>query len=231
METMLKTYFHHSPELRERSKMYFARYADDFIVAGASKKMLKQDVKSLLTNFLKERGMRFSIRKTTITHITDGFEFLGCHIVAHMSLFGGYTLKITPSDKSFRKVLKTLADNIQKSQDATATQLIRKLNPIIRGWVIHYTYVDSREIFARLDQEVYAMLLKWAKQRHPRKSKRWLKKTYFTRIKEHPPVFSDQQEQTVYRAQDTPLSEHISINAQCNAYDPRWEAYLARRKE
>jgi len=229
METMLVTYFHHSPEYRERSKIHFVRYADDLIVAGAAKKMLKSDVKSLLANFLKERGMRFSARKTMITHITDGFDFLGCHIVAHASLFGGYTLKITPSDKSFRKVLKTIERAIQKHQEATATQLIQKLNPIIRGWVTHYTYVESQESFARLDREVYTMLLKWAKQRHPRKLKRWLKKTYFTRIKEHPPVFSDHQEQTLYRAQDTPLIEHIPLKADCNAYDPRWEAYLARR--
>jgi RNA-directed DNA polymerase len=229
MEHMLVTYFHHSPELRERSKIHFVRYADDFIVAGASKKMLKNDVKSLLTNFLKERGMRFSIRKTTITHITEGFEFLGCHFVAQTSLFGGYTLKVTPSDKSFRNVLKRLERTIQKSHDTTTTHLIQKLNPIIRGWVFHYTYIESQKFFVKLDREIYTMLLKWAKQRHPRKSKRWLKKTYFIRLKEHPPVFSDGQEQTLYRAQDTPQVEHVSIQPECNAYDPRWTAYLAQR--
>jgi RNA-directed DNA polymerase len=231
MERMLVTYFHHSPTLRERSKISFVRYADDFIVASASKKILNNDVKSLLTNFLKERGMRFSIRKTIITHITGGFEFLGCHLVAQTSLFGGYTLKITPSAKSFHNVLKRLEQTIQKYQDNTVTQLIQKLNPIIRGWVIHYTYVESQEVFTRLDQEMYAMLLKWAKRRHPRKLKRWLKKTYFTRLNEHPPVFTDHQEHTLYRAQDTSLIEYVPITPECNAYDPKWKAYLARRQE
>lgn len=231
MEAVLVTYFHRSPEFREQSKIYLVRYADDLIVAGALKKMLKRDVKTLLTNFLKERGMRFSARKTKLTHITEGFDFLGCHLVAQTSLFGGYSLKVTPCDKSYCKVLTTVERTIQTHPEASPAELIQRLNPVIRGWVNHYTYLNCQEVFARLDQEVYGMVLKWAKRQHPRRLKRWLKKSYFTRLNEQPPVFTGQQGQTLFRAQDTPLVEYVPIQPDCNAYDPRWETYLARRNE
>ena len=231
MEAMLVTYFHHSQESRDRSKIYVVRYADDFIVAGARKNMLQKEVKSLLANFLQERGMRFSARKTHISHITRGFDFLGYHLIADTSLFGGYTLKVTPSFTTLRKVVDRMQHMIQKRPNATPADLIQMLNPIIRGWVGHYTHLEQRGLFHQLDDEVTAMLLTWAKQRHPSKRKGWIMKTYFTRGKGRNWVFSDQQGHTIYRAWNAPVTTHVPIEPTCNVYDPKWAAYLKQREK
>jgi RNA-directed DNA polymerase len=55
----------------------FVRYADDFIITGSSKELLEDEVKPLVERFLLERGLQLSPEKTCITHIEDGFDFLG----------------------------------------------------------------------------------------------------------------------------------------------------------
>jgi RNA-directed DNA polymerase len=53
------------------------RYADDFIITGASYEVLEKEVRPLVERFLAERGLRLSAEKTRITHIDEGFDFLG----------------------------------------------------------------------------------------------------------------------------------------------------------
>ncbi len=60
-----------------RSRVNFVRYADDFIITGKSKRLLEKNVKPAVEAFLKDRGLTLSPEKTMITHITNGFEFLG----------------------------------------------------------------------------------------------------------------------------------------------------------
>src|SRR5262249_9538405 len=62
---------------RRGDKVNFVRYADDFIVTGATKELLEQKVKPTLTAFLAQRGLELSEQKTLITHISQGFNFLG----------------------------------------------------------------------------------------------------------------------------------------------------------
>lgn len=52
------------------------RYADDFIVTGDSPEILLE-VKNMINEFLKERGLSLSDEKTLITHINQNFDFLG----------------------------------------------------------------------------------------------------------------------------------------------------------
>ena len=59
-----------------RHKVNFARYADDFIVTADSEKTAEA-LAELIKRFLKERGLELSEEKTHITHIADGFDFLG----------------------------------------------------------------------------------------------------------------------------------------------------------
>lgn len=56
------------------------RYADDFIITGASEELLRNEVLPLVKEFMHERGLELSDEKTVITNIHDGFDFLGCNI-------------------------------------------------------------------------------------------------------------------------------------------------------
>src|SRR5439155_5326322 len=60
-----------------RVKANLVRYADDFVITGDSKELLEQEVKPLVEQFLRERGLELSAEKTVVTHIEQGFDFLG----------------------------------------------------------------------------------------------------------------------------------------------------------
>ncbi len=57
-------------------KINFCRYADDFIITAKTEEIAKE-VKELIKNFLKDRSLELSDEKTLITHIDNGFDFLG----------------------------------------------------------------------------------------------------------------------------------------------------------
>src|SRR5262245_25215957 len=61
------------------AKIHVARFADDFIVTAASREVLEQQVKPTIEAFLRTRGLELSAEKTKITHIDEGFDFLGWH--------------------------------------------------------------------------------------------------------------------------------------------------------
>ena len=79
-----------------RCRVNFVRYADDFIVTGKSKRLLEEQVKPAVEAFLTERGLSLSEEKTMITHITDGFTFLG-----QTFRKTGNVLHITPAKREF----------------------------------------------------------------------------------------------------------------------------------
>jgi RNA-directed DNA polymerase len=63
----------------KKSKVRLIRYADDFVITGASKEVLEQ-ARSEVEAFLAERGLSLSPEKTKITHISEGFDFLGFNV-------------------------------------------------------------------------------------------------------------------------------------------------------
>ena len=81
--------------------MNFVCYADDFIITGCSKELLDNEVKPLVERFMIERGLQLSPEKTCITHIEEGFDFLG----QNLRRYGGKLL-ITPSKKNMHAFLE-----------------------------------------------------------------------------------------------------------------------------
>src|SRR5947199_327107 len=61
-------------------KVQVVKYADDFIITGASHEVLEMKVKPAVVAFLKERGLELAEEKPRITHIDDGFDFLGFNV-------------------------------------------------------------------------------------------------------------------------------------------------------
>lgn len=61
-------------------KVNYVRYADDFIITGHSKELLECQVLPIVAGFMAERGLTLSPKKTRITHIEQGFDFLGQNV-------------------------------------------------------------------------------------------------------------------------------------------------------
>lgn len=157
-------------------KVHIVRFADDFVVTANNKEAL-EDIKNMIIEFLRRRGLELSKEKTVITHINDGFNFLGWNF----RKFKG-KLIIKPSTKSTNKVTRTISELIRNSRTVPQEQLIYRINQITRGWANYHYSVCSKRTFALMDNRIWEMLWKWAKRRHPNKNKHWIKDKYW---KEH----------------------------------------------
>ena len=218
---------------KKGDKVNFVRYADDFIVTGATQEILEQKVKPALTAFLIPRGLELSEQKTVITHIEKGFNFLG-HTVRKF----GATLLTTPAKSSAQVLRDKLRLCIQSALGHSQEMLLRKLNPIIRGWANYYRHGASKRTFNRLDYHIYWQLWRWAKRRHPHKSAAWIVRKYFTATgksghfsvrltKDKDPS----QVLALYRAASTRIQRHIKVQGAANPYDLRYTKYFEQRRQ
>jgi group II intron reverse transcriptase/maturase len=145
-------------------KVNFIRLADDFVITGATKELLEDEVKPWVEAFLKERGLPLSAEKTVIMHLADGFDFLGQNIRKYNG-----KLRIKPSAKSIKTVLRKVRTVIKDNKSAAAGSLICQLNPVIRGWAMYHRHALSAKVFQSVDDAIFQALWRWAKRRHPNK--------------------------------------------------------------
>ena len=192
-------------------KVNFVRYADDFIVTADSEETAKE-IAELIKSFIKERGLELSEEKTLITHIDDGFDFLGWNFRKYKG-----KLLIKPSKKSIDKITEKISGVIKEGKAWNQEKLISVLNPIITGWSNYHQSVVSKEIFGKLDYRVWNMLWKWAKRRHPNKSHWWIADKYWHTAGTRKWVFSTGNNE-LKRFSDTKIVRHPCIKLDKNPY-------------
>jgi RNA-directed DNA polymerase len=227
LEKLLKTRFSKSTKRGKGTKVNVIRFADDFVVTGSSPELLEHEVKPLVVQFLRERGLTLSEEKTRITAIEDGFDFLGQNVRKYRG-----KLLIKPAKKSIQRFLKQVRTLINTYQAVPAGALIAKLNPIIRGWAQYHQHVVSKQVFADVDHAIYQAIWRWATRRHPQKGNRWVKNKYFKRVGTRDWVFFgdyDGQDWRLFSASRIPIKRYVKIKADANPYDPAWELYFEER--
>jgi RNA-directed DNA polymerase len=159
---------------RAKTKVNLVRYADDFIITANSKKTV-EELKCVVSEFLETRGLRLSGEKSVITHIDDGFDFLGWTF----RKFKG-KLIVKPSKSSIKSLIRKCSTIILKEGKAsTQSDLIRRLNQVIRGWTNYHKHVVASQAFSYINNTLYHLLHIWAKHRHPNKSKWWRLNRYW----------------------------------------------------
>lgn len=212
----------------------FVRYADDFIVTGKDPEILYDKVMPLIKDFLAERGLQLSEEKTVITHINDGFNFLGQNIRKYKG-----KLLIKPSKEAIKSFFRKVRTIVKKNKTATQDALIRKLNPVIQGWVNYHRYVVSADIFGLVDHRIFECLWRWARRRHKRKGKKWIAKKYWHEIDNRTWTFAtapafrvkrfDEKFLKLEYAANTKIIRYRKIAADANPFDENWTGYYEER--
>lgn len=212
----------------------YVRYADDFIVTGRSKELLELEVMPLVEEFMRKRGLTLSPEKTKITHVDEGFDFLGQNIRKYNG-----KLLIMPSNTNVATFLEKVRSRIRASKALEQRKLIDVLNPMIRGWANYHQHVVSKATFARVDHEIWVALWRWAVRRHPQKGSRWIKQRYFHSSGTRNWVFAAPTGErfpdgnpilwTLRKASDTPIKRHPLIKLEANPFDPQQETYFEER--
>lgn len=230
LETQLKRKFKirkHKGEIIN-PKVNTIIYADDFIISGISRTLLEEEVLPEVRAFMEVRGLELSPEKTVITHISEGFDFLGQNARKYKG-----KLLIKPSKINIKAFLKATHDVIRKNGMSKQEVLIRTLNPKIQGWVNYHRHVVSKETFSYIDNRIFKYLWNWSCRRHSNKSKNWIKNRYFQTAGNRHWVFAAITESGIVsltNASDTKIMRHTKIRGDANPYAKEWETYFEERE-
>ena len=191
----LNTIPEYSPN--NRQILNCVRYITNFVLIYSNKDTL-EDLKEVIKKFFEPIGLNLKLIKTQLVHSLEtidgrspGFSVLGFDViqVRKRRVFLKNKLKknvitlITPSKDSIRNHMLKIREIIQKYRGTDQENLIKRLNPLIRKWVLSNRTQMSRKTFQNLDRYIFIHLWKWARKRHPKMSKYKLKEKYWHQIR------------------------------------------------
>lgn len=157
------------------------RYADDFIVLvhgeRSDAEALRAEIGELLATKLR---MTLSAEKTLVTHIDDGFDFLGFHIQRKRGSDGRQRVLTIPSKQALAAVMSKIKQATSRGTTSMRLgEVLRRINPILRGWAAFFRYGVSKQTFAYLGYYTWWRLLGWIRRKHPHLTWKQLRRRYF----------------------------------------------------
>jgi RNA-directed DNA polymerase len=143
------------------------RYADDFLVLTNGSKSQAHGLKDEFGTILAHLGLTLSPDKTLVTHIDDGFEFLGFHIQRRIkrSEPPRKVLYVTATDRNVQRYRDKIRELLAES-NADVVNKLRALNRVIQGWANYYRHVQSSHVRDRLENWTFWTFWAWLKRKH-----------------------------------------------------------------
>jgi RNA-directed DNA polymerase len=206
----------------------YVRYADDFIVCARTYEEI-ETAKTRIREWLMPRGLELHPEKTKIVHIDDGFNFLSFSI----RRYRGKCL-CKPQKEKVLDFLSKRRLWLNKHKAAKAENVIRQLNPILRGWANHYRHAVSKEVFSYVSHQIWQMLWRWCLRRHPNKSKYWVRMKYFGSPKSKSWKFQAPTKDGViflYNVNSMKIERHIKVAGDVSPDNPELKDYWRERQE
>jgi RNA-directed DNA polymerase len=204
------------------------RYADDFVVLCHTRQEALE-VKARLASWLASRGLAFNEDKTRVVTLEEGFDFLGFNVRRYKG-----TSLIKPSKAAIRRIRERLRAEMRSLRGTNAQAVIKRLNPIIRGWAAYYRTQVSSEAFDKLDRYLWTLTWKWARYSHQNKPKRWVVARYygkFNKSRQDRWVFGDRQSGAyLHKFSWTKILRHRLVRPGASPDDPALADYWAWRR-
>ncbi|AFZ52119.1 group II intron reverse transcriptase/maturase [Dactylococcopsis salina] len=211
-------------------KLGVIRYADDFVVTSKDKESLEH-ILDQIKQWMLERGLEISAEKTRIVSMEEGFDFLGFNL-RH---YGGKLL-IKPQKKKVLTFCKKIGETLDNMKARTQEDVIKALNPLLRGFANYYRGVVSKETFNYISNRVWHYLFNWALRRHPNKSKKWVFHRYFKRLRGRN-CFAcygtgrggKEKFFMLHDISSTPIIRHVKVKGTASPDDPSLRDYWQNR--
>jgi RNA-directed DNA polymerase len=221
----------YSTELHPQS-VGLVRYADDFVVFCHTEEGAEK-AKRILELWFKERGLTFSLEKTRIANLDEGFDFLGFNVRQYMvsDSQSGFRLLIKPSRKSVETIRRKLKDTFRDRRGFSVDGLISTINPIIRGWANYFRIGVSSRIFEDLDDYLFSLQQRWVRWQHPGKSWGWTRKRYWGNYRRGSAWVFGKPDFYMLRFSWFPIKRHILVKRFASWDDPELTEYWDKRKQ
>jgi RNA-directed DNA polymerase len=170
----------------------YCRYADDFvlIVKGTKQdaELIRDECRQLLEGQLK---LTLNMEKTHITHVNDGFVFLGHRIIRKRGPHGNMRVVTSIPKAKAKAFTHTLVKELSGDYSCSMIDKVEKINQKLNGWSQFYRHTDFTAMsYRRIDRVVFwktalwlarkyrcrikALLKRWCKRPEPKKAKTWV---------------------------------------------------------
>jgi RNA-directed DNA polymerase len=155
------------------------RYADDLVVLVKGSREQAEALLGQLTRRVDGLGLTLAPAKTGVTHIDEGFRFLGMRIVRlpKGSKRFVYTFVSDEALASVKRKVKALTG--RSTINLELSVLLKALNPILRGWAGYFRYAAAKRTFSYLGNYAWWRVMRWLRKKHPRMSWKQLRRRYF----------------------------------------------------
>lgn len=258
MENMLKDWVTQFPAYNpgktilslagRRSRLTLVRYADHFVLLHPDKSIVIQ-AKALISDWLEKIGLELHPLKTSIKHTyiplnnkRPGFKFKGFWIRNYPvntpeqgKRKSGYKTYIRAHPDNISAVMLKIK-RILKSHLDTPT-IVKRLNPIIKGWSNYYRTVASKKTFSSMDKDLMNKLIKWARRKHPKRNAHWVVSNYLHKSllqgtnKNRFGYFVGKILKYVCSFAETPITRHHKIAGKASPYNGNWTYWILRTRD
>ena len=173
--------------VRQRAKGHatyrHVRYADDFLVLVAGTRAQAEAIKQQTTEFMAEQmRLTLSPEKTHITHVDDGFDFLGWRVKRYHRPSRASVAITFPSDRALADIKHRIKKLTGKAtMGLSLDQLIHALNPILRGWTNYHRHGSAKRCFGYLSYYLWWRVVRWLRKKHPTMTWKQIKRRYWGR--------------------------------------------------
>ncbi|MFL6186319.1 MAG: group II intron maturase-specific domain-containing protein, partial [Actinomycetes bacterium] len=143
------------------------RYADDFVVLVKGTRAHAQALCEEAAAVLAPMGLRLSAAKTRITHIDEGFDFLGFRIQRRRRAGTNKRQVYTyPSKKALAAIVGKVRTLTHRTANRSLAVLLYRLNPVLRGWCTYFRHGVSSRTFGYVDHFALWRIVGWLRKRH-----------------------------------------------------------------
>ena len=170
----------------------YCRYADDFVVIVKGSKQEAEAIRKQCQSFLENNlKLTLHMEKTHITHVNDGFIFLGHRIIRKRGPKGNMRVVSGIPNVKAKAFAHTLSKSLSEDYSNSKIDKVEKLNSKLKGWAQFYRHTDyTAKVYSKIDRIVFwklafwlarkykcsikSLLMKWCKQPAPGQAKTWV---------------------------------------------------------
>ena len=148
--------------------MRLVRYADDFVIMVHGTRDDAEALWSEVASVLAPMGLRLSESKTRVCHIDEGFDFLGWRIQRRnrRGQAGEKAIYTYPSKKALVSIVGKIRMLTRRADHRMLVDLLRRLNPVLRGWCNYFRHGVSSRTFNYVDHFAFWRIVGWLRKRH-----------------------------------------------------------------
>ena len=141
----------------------YCRYADDFVIIVKGSKKQAVAIREQCRNFLEGKlKLTLNMEKTHITHVNDGFVFLGHRIIRKRGPTGNMRVVTGIPYSKAKAFSHSLSLALSSDYSCSKVDKLEQISRKLKGWAQFYRYTNfTAKVYGKIDRVVFWKFAKW----------------------------------------------------------------------